>query len=118
MGYRSLVLLTVLAAGAFSPDGSPASADSADSADVAPLRVIVSTDFPPLDVIPVKAAKKGDPPERCSDPDDLQSMVRFLLYTNELEVEGLVASAGTSPTSRTSRTSLISCASTTKWTRI
>jgi hypothetical protein len=57
--------------------------------------VVISTDFPPLDVIPAKAAKKGDPPERCSDPDDVQSMVRFLLYTNELEVEGLVASAGT-----------------------
>lgn len=58
-------------------------------------RVIVSTDFPPLDVIPVKAVKPGDPPEKCSDPDDVQSMVRFLLYTNELDVEGLVASAGT-----------------------
>ncbi|MFO0892386.1 MAG: DUF1593 domain-containing protein [Isosphaeraceae bacterium] len=57
-------------------------------------RVIVSTDFPPLDVIPVKAARKGDPPERCSDPDDVQSMVRFLLYANEFDVEGLVASAG------------------------
>lgn len=60
----------------------------------AAFRVIVSTDFPPVDVIPVKAALKGDPPEKCSDPDDVQSMVRFLLYTNEFEVEGLVASAG------------------------
>lgn len=58
-------------------------------------RVIVSSDFPPLDVIPVKAAKPGDPPEKCSDPDDVQSMVRFLLYANEFDVEGLVASAGT-----------------------
>lgn len=57
-------------------------------------RVIVSSDFPPLDVIPVKGCKDG-PPERCSDPDDVQSMVRFLLYANDLEVEGLVASAGT-----------------------
>jgi hypothetical protein len=58
-------------------------------------RVIISTDFPPLDVIPVKRARKGDPPEKCSDPDDVQSMVRFLLYVNEFNVEGLIASAGT-----------------------
>lgn len=58
-------------------------------------RVVITSDFPPLDVIPVKGAKKGDPPEKCSDPDDVQSMVRFLLYTNDLDVEGLVASAGT-----------------------
>jgi hypothetical protein len=57
-------------------------------------RVIVSADFPPLDVIPGKACN-GRPPARCSDPDDVQSMVRFLLYANELEVEGLVASAAT-----------------------
>jgi len=59
------------------------------------MRVIISTDFPPLNVIPVKGVKKGDPPERCSDPDDVQSLVRFLLYANEFEVEGLIASAGT-----------------------
>lgn len=58
-------------------------------------RVIVSTDFPPLDVIPVKAVQRGDPPEKCSDPDDVQSMVRFLLYTNDFDVEGLLATAGT-----------------------
>jgi len=45
------------------------------------LRVIVSTDFP---VIPVTN----------SDPDDVQSMVRFLLYSNEFNIEGLIASAG------------------------
>lgn len=61
----------------------------------APPRVIISTDFPPPDVIPVKGVKPGDPPEKCSDPDDVQSMVRFLLYANEFEVEGLIASAGT-----------------------
>jgi len=33
--------------------------------------------------------------DHTSDPDDVQSMVRFLLYTNELNVEGLVASSGT-----------------------
>ena len=46
------------------------------------LRVIVSSDFPPF-------------PVTNSDPDDVQSMVRFLLYANEFDVEGLVASAGT-----------------------
>ncbi len=56
-------------------------------------RVIISTDIPPLDVIPVRAVRPGDPPEKCSDPDDIQSMIRFLLYSNELE--GLIASAGT-----------------------
>ena len=56
-------------------------------------RVIVMSDFPPLDVIPVKAPY--GPPEKLSDPDDVQSMVRFLLYANEFEVEGLIASAGT-----------------------
>jgi hypothetical protein len=29
-----------------------------------------------------------------SDPDDVQSLIRLLLYTNDLEIEGLVASAG------------------------
>jgi hypothetical protein len=46
------------------------------------LRVIMSSDFPPY-------------PVTNSDPDDVQSMVRFLLYANEFDVEGLVASAGT-----------------------
>jgi hypothetical protein len=59
------------------------------------LRVIISSDFPPLDVIPVKGVRKGDPPHKCSDPDDVQSMVRFLLYSDEFDVEGLIASAGT-----------------------
>lgn len=56
-------------------------------------RVIITTDFPPLDVIPGGAGY--GPAERRSDPDDIQSMVRLLLYTNDLEVEGLVASSGT-----------------------
>jgi hypothetical protein len=53
----------------------------------------VLTDFPPLDVIPGGAGY--GPTEKRSDPDDVQSMVRFLLYANEFEVEGLVATAGT-----------------------
>ena len=48
----------------------------------AQYRVIISTDFPHF-------------PVTNSDPDDVQSMVRFLLYSNEFKVEGLIASAGT-----------------------
>jgi hypothetical protein len=55
------------------------------------LRVIMSSDFPPINVV-----KSGDVPDtQKSDPDDLQSMVRFLLYANEFDIEGLIASAGT-----------------------
>jgi hypothetical protein len=46
------------------------------------FRIIISSDFPPF-------------PVSNSDPDDVQSMVRFLLYANEFDVEGLIASAGT-----------------------
>ncbi len=67
---------------------------SESSALTAKPRVIVTTDFPPLDVVPIKAPP-GGPPEKRSDPDDIQSMVRFLLYSNEFDVEGLVASSGT-----------------------
>jgi len=56
-------------------------------------RVIISTDFPPLDVIPGGAG--FGPAEKRSDPDDIQSMVRFLLYSNDLEAEALIASSGT-----------------------
>lgn len=53
-------------------------------------RVVISSDFPPLDV-----CISGCPEERISDPDDIQSMVRFLLYANEFDIEGLVASSAT-----------------------
>ena len=56
-------------------------------------RVIVTADFPPLDVIPGGAGH--GPAEKRSDPDDVQSMVRFLLYANEFDVEGLVSSSAT-----------------------
>lgn len=56
-------------------------------------RILISSDFPPLDVIPGGAGY--GPAEKRSDPDDIQSMVRFLLYSNDLEVEGLIASSGT-----------------------
>jgi hypothetical protein len=46
------------------------------------LRVMMSSDFPMFPVV-------------NSDPDDVQSMVRFLLHANEFDVEGLIASAGT-----------------------
>ena len=45
-------------------------------------RIIISSDIPPF-------------PVSNSDPDDVQSIVRFLLYSNEFDVEGLIASAGT-----------------------
>jgi hypothetical protein len=69
--------------------------DSKSRKEKSPYRVIITSDFPPLDVIPVLGVKSGDPAEKCSDPDDVQSMVRFLLYSNELEVEALIASSGT-----------------------
>ncbi len=55
-------------------------------------RLVVSSDFPPVDVIP--GSLEG-PPERRSDPDDVQSLVRFLVYANEFEMAGLIAAAGT-----------------------
>jgi hypothetical protein len=55
------------------------------------LRVVMTTDFPPIGVV-----KGGNVPnDQKSDPDDLQSMVRFLLYANEFDIEGLMASSGT-----------------------
>ena len=91
--HLATISLCLLATFAWAQEGPSKVAGGSSKSTV--LRVIISTDFPPLDVIPVKGARKGDPPERCSDPDDVQSMVRFLLYANEFEVEGLLASAGT-----------------------
>ncbi len=57
-------------------------------------RIIISTDpielnenyrYVDEDIYP------GDP--ETGDPDDLQSLVRFLLYSNEFEVEGIIASS-------------------------
>jgi hypothetical protein len=56
-------------------------------------RVVISSDFPPLDVIPGSAGY--GPPAKRSDPDDIQSMVRFLAYANEFRVEGLIAASAT-----------------------
>lgn len=55
-------------------------------------RIVISSDFPPVDVIP---GTLTGPPEKRSDPDDVQSMVRFLLYANEFEIAGLIAASGT-----------------------
>ncbi len=53
-------------------------------------RIVISSDFPPLDVCMSDCAA-----DHTSDPDDVQSMVRFLLYANEFDIEGLIASSGT-----------------------
>ena len=55
------------------------------------LRVVMMTDFPPIGVV-----KAGNVPnDQKSDPDDMQSIVRFLLYANEFDIEGIVVSSGT-----------------------
>ena len=82
--YRRIIL---------EPTGAAAELPPQKLAAIAKPRVIVLSDFPPLDVIPGGAGH--GPAEKRSDPDDIQSMVRFLVYANEFDVEGLVASAGT-----------------------
>ena len=89
--FTAIASLTLISVGCAANDGSGTQVGPDN--DAARPRVIVMTDFPPLDVIPVKASY--GPPEKRSDPDDVQSMVRFLLYANEFDVEGLIASAGT-----------------------
>lgn len=59
----------------------------------AAYRLVVSTDFPPTSADIMGGC--NCPATRCSDPDDVQSMVRLLLYSNELEIEALIASAAT-----------------------
>lgn len=54
----------------------------AADADNKRFRLIWSSDFPPI-------------PVTNSDPDDVQSIVRLLTYSNELDIEGFIASAGT-----------------------
>ena len=74
MGSRNslLVLLTAVALSA----GSNAAAAKAESRPTdGRLRVIMSSDFPPIGVV-----KGGNVPNTMkSDPDDMQSMIRFLL---------------------------------------
>ncbi|MEQ8413725.1 MAG: DUF1593 domain-containing protein [Imperialibacter sp.] len=71
----------------------PGQVDAQQTTPKKPYRIIISSDFPPLDVIPGGAGH--GPAEKRSDPDDIQSMVRFLLYSNEFDIEGLIASSGT-----------------------
>src|SRR5438270_9341904 len=48
-------------------------------------------------------ARAGDRPRLCvltdigGDPDDQQSMVRLMVYANEFEIEGLIATAAGTP---------------------
>lgn len=71
----------------------PTCAFGEEAEDTDKFRVVVSTDFPPQDCRFPFA--EDLPTDHKSDPDDLQSMVRFLLYANEFDVEGLVVSSGT-----------------------
>ncbi|HEY1064844.1 MAG TPA: DUF1593 domain-containing protein, partial [Pirellulales bacterium] len=65
--------------------------DSSTTREFQRRRVVVTTDFPPIGVVKAGAV----PNERKSDPDDMQSMVRFLLYANEFDVEAIAATSGT-----------------------
>ena len=70
---------------------APAPVDFEINSTSSKLRVIMMSDFPPINVV-----KGGNVPNnQKSDPDDMQSIVRFLLYANEFDVEGLVTAAGT-----------------------
>jgi hypothetical protein len=70
---------------------SAAGEESTTQSSAKRLRVVMSSDFPPIGVV-----KGGNVPnDQKSDPDDMQSMVRFLLYANEFDIEGLIASSGT-----------------------
>lgn len=83
----TLVTCMMFAVAAF----SSLAAESKAATNTKRLRVIMTSDFPPIGVV-----KGGNVPNTMkSDPDDMQSMVRFLLYANEFDIEGLIASAGT-----------------------
>ncbi|MBN1559578.1 DUF1593 domain-containing protein [candidate division KSB1 bacterium] len=85
--FVTMIMMTIQ----FSSFGSQLVARTKIGADATRLRVIMSSDFPPIGVV-----KGGDVPnDQKSDPDDMQSMVRFLLYANEFDIEALIASSGT-----------------------
>ncbi len=93
----SVTLLVFLSATAFAPISSAdETSSSSNMATISTakgkrLRIVVTTDFPPIGVV-----KAGNvPSDQKSDPDDMQSMVRFLLYANEFDIEGLIATSGT-----------------------
>ncbi|MGA9659045.1 MAG: DUF1593 domain-containing protein [Asticcacaulis sp.] len=93
--FLSILLLAVAGCTSVATKASEPVASSVQAGRDERPRILVMSDFPPVNVIPVKACKNTDPPQMCSDPDDVQSMVRLLVYSNEVEIEGLVASAGT-----------------------
>ena len=83
--FVTIIMLTLQFSGVF------AELNADTNIDTTRLRVIMSSDFPPIGVV-----KEGNVPnDQKSDPDDMQSMVRFLLYANEFDIEGLIASSGT-----------------------
>ena len=55
-------------------------------------RTVIISDFPPTNVC---LPSNGCPSAQTSDPDDVQSMVRFLTYANDFDVQAMIASAGT-----------------------
>ncbi|MDT0687397.1 DUF1593 domain-containing protein [Autumnicola psychrophila] len=79
--YVKTILLALVAVVACKPLATQEPTSSETTSNER-YRVIITSDFPPF-------------PVTNSDPDDVQSIVRFLLYSNELDVEGLIASAGT-----------------------
>src|SRR5688572_26411090 len=64
---------------------------------IAPMAAAAAADHP------APAAAVPDRPRLLvltdigGDPDDQQSMIRLMLYTNEFEIEGLIASASGTP---------------------
>ena len=90
--FAAILALTVAFSVFCDNDGADFKAGADTNTGNKRLRVIMSSDFPPIGVV-----KGGDdvPNTKKSDPDDMQSMVRFLLYANEFDIEGLIASAGT-----------------------
>ncbi len=68
--------------GAISTGGTTGTGGGTSTIDPKRYRIMWSSDFPPI-------------PVTNSDPDDVQTVIRLVLYSNELEVEGFIASAGT-----------------------
>jgi hypothetical protein len=82
MKFQTFTITAITCAALTFTASSSRAAESGAAVPSKRLRVIVTSDFPPF-------------PVTNSDPDDVQSMVRFLLYANEFDIEGLIASAGT-----------------------
>lgn len=91
LSSTACVLMALAGAGS-----SVAASAGASVSDAARPRIIITSDFPPFDVIPGGVGR--GPAEKLSDPDEIQSIVLFLLYTNDLEVQGLIAFSRDVPT--------------------